>query len=93
MCASLVECFSYLIVFKKLLVQEVSVWRTLSHDYVLPFIGVYYEASGHICRVSPFMENGTLSDWRHDKNPSVAEIEIRVLILDCLLCMIVDVSR
>ena len=39
------------------------------------------------------MENGTLSDWRHDKNPGVAEIETRVLILSLLLCMIVDTPR
>ncbi|KAF8348488.1 kinase-like domain-containing protein [Amanita rubescens] len=62
-------------------VREALTWRTLSHDYVLPFLGIYQDSagSGVICLVSPFMENGTLHDWRHDKNPGVPEIEIRIL--------------
>ena len=54
-------------------------WRTLSHDYVLPFWGIYQDPTGSdaICLVSPFLENGTLNDWRHNKNPGVPEIEIR----------------
>lgn len=77
---------------KKLFIREVLAWRTLSHDYVLPFIGIFYQAEQRVCFVSPFMENGTLNDWRHAKNPGVAEIETRVLIFSRLLCMFVDVS-
>lgn len=92
MCASLVKCFSYLIVIEKASIGEALIWGTLSHGHILPFIGAYLDMG--ICLVSPFMENGTLRDWRHDKNPSVAQVETSVLILfSRLLCMIIDSLR
>lgn len=69
-----------LIFVGKALIREVSMWRTISHDYVLPFIGTY-EDSGFIHLVSPFMENGTLSRWRRGEDPSTDEVRKRVLML------------
>ncbi|KAF8348429.1 kinase-like domain-containing protein [Amanita rubescens] len=59
-------------------IREVLMWRTLSHDYVLPFIGTYGD-SGFIHLVSPLMENETLHNWRNEKNPSASEVEIMTL--------------
>ena len=51
-------------------------WRSLSHKFVLPFLGIYEdELSSQLCLVSPYMENGTMAQWRKNANPSVAEIE------------------
>ncbi|KAK2467962.1 hypothetical protein APHAL10511_000257 [Amanita phalloides] len=60
-------------------VREALTWRTLSNDFVLPFMGVYESPQGLLCLVSPFMEHGTLRDWRDKKSPSVAEVELRIL--------------
>jgi len=70
---------------QKVFVREALTWRTLSHDYVLPLLGIYQAGPGAVCLVSPFMENGTLHDWRHDKSPGVPEIEIRVSLGDFCL--------
>ncbi|KAF8626482.1 hypothetical protein AX17_006538 [Amanita inopinata Kibby_2008] len=59
--------------------REALTWRTLSHEYVLPFMGVFQENESYINIVSPFMENGTLREWRKKKNPSVSDIEQRML--------------
>ena len=64
---------------RKPFIREVLTWRTLSHDYVLPFVGTY-EDSGFIHLVSPFMENGTLGNWRDEKNPTASEVEMKVSI-------------
>ena len=63
----------------KHLCREVLTWRTLSHKYVLPFMGIYADASqSFLGLVSPFMNNGTLSDWRLTCKPTGSEIEQRV---------------
>ena len=51
-------------------------WRSLNHNYVLPFLGIYEDESTSFL-VSPYMKNGTLAQWRK-KNPSIQEIEERV---------------
>ncbi len=54
-------------------------WRSLHHKFVLPFLGIYEnEAAGHIFLVSPYMTNGTLSQWRKKQTPSLLDIEKRV---------------
>jgi hypothetical protein len=76
-----------LMLIQKVFVREALTWRTLSHDYILPFLGIYQDpaGSGAMCLVSPFMENGTLNDWRHDKDPGVPEVEIRASLSDFCL--------
>ena len=56
-------------------------WGSLKHKFVLPLLGIYEFESGPVSRfflVSPYMKNGTLSQWRKKANPSVPEIEERV---------------
>ena len=54
-------------------------WRSLSHKFVLPFLGIYEDKSvKQFFLVSPYMKNGTLAQWRKEVNPSVAEVEERV---------------
>ena len=51
-------------------------WRSLNHKFVLPFLGIHEDKlSSQLYLVSPYMENGTLAQWRKNTNPSVAEIE------------------
>ena len=57
-------------------------WRSLNHKFVLPFLGIYeHEPASQFFLVSPYMENGTLAQWRKKANPSVADIEERVRLL------------
>ena len=44
---------------------------------MLPYFGTY-EDSGFVHLVSPFMENGTLDNWRIEMNPSALEVETMV---------------
>lgn len=40
-------------------------WRSLVHRSILPLLGVFEDRS-QLCLVSPFMMNGSLSEWRKD---------------------------
>ncbi|KIL54139.1 hypothetical protein M378DRAFT_174425 [Amanita muscaria Koide BX008] len=63
----------------KAFLQEALTWRTLSHKYILPFIGIFVESSqSFFSLVAPFMENGTLRDWRRNMTPSIPEIKKRI---------------
>ncbi|KAF8700273.1 hypothetical protein AX14_000817 [Amanita brunnescens Koide BX004] len=53
-------------------------WRSLNHNHVLPFLGIYEDESASFL-VSPYMKNGTLAQWRKKRRPSIAEIEERIL--------------
>ena len=57
--------------------REALMWRSLSHNLVLPFLGIYENESASFL-VSPYMKNGTLVQWRKKANPSMAEIQERV---------------
>jgi serine/threonine protein kinase len=57
--------------------REALVWRSLSHPFIMPLLGINEEQSLYFL-VSPYMENGTLADWRNNANPSPTEIERRV---------------
>ncbi|PFH49089.1 hypothetical protein AMATHDRAFT_5234 [Amanita thiersii Skay4041] len=60
--------------------REALTWRSLSHQYVLPFLGICVEeASSRTFLVSPYMENGTLKNWRQRVNPSASDIRQRIL--------------
>ena len=53
-------------------------WRTLSHQYVLPLLGIFYLTRPlSFCFVSPYMRNGTLCQWR-SRDPPLDEIHKRV---------------
>ncbi|KAF8336178.1 kinase-like domain-containing protein, partial [Amanita rubescens] len=57
-------------------------WRSLTHRLVLPFLGIYELEDGtapQFFLVSPYMTNGNLAQWRKKANPSVAEVEERIL--------------
>ncbi len=58
-------------------------WRSLQHKYILPFLGIHEIEDPEVphvqfCLVSPYMKNGTLSRWRTEEDPPVAQIEERV---------------
>ncbi|KAF8631111.1 hypothetical protein AX17_005156 [Amanita inopinata Kibby_2008] len=60
--------------------REAMIWRSLSHHYVLPFFGIHEDVSeSFISLVSPFMENGTLIQWRKKVNSSMVDVEKRIL--------------
>ena len=57
-------------------------WRSLDHKFILPFLGIYKDESiSQSFLVTPYMEKGTLVQWRKKKNPSIAEIEQLVILL------------
>ena len=68
--------------FKKDFYREAITWRSLRHDFILPLLGIFEEKS-QLALVSPFMENGTLTQWRRDKKQDVVEIH-RLVRLPCL---------
>ncbi|KAF8340969.1 kinase-like domain-containing protein [Amanita rubescens] len=52
--------------------REALVWRSLSHRFILPLLGIY-EHKSQLYLVSPFMKNGTLIQWRKSR-PDTLEI-------------------
>ena len=65
--------------FKQDFYREALMWRSLQHKFVLPFLGIYEDdLASHFFLVSPYMNNGTLAQWRKTGNPSTSEIENRV---------------
>ena len=69
--------------------REALMWRSLSHNLVLPFLGIYENESASFL-VSPYMKNGTLVQWRKKANPSMAEIQERVWLP--LLPLVADID-
>ncbi len=56
-------------------------WRSLHHEFVLSFLGVYEnEAASQFFLVTPHMTNGTLAQWRKKTAPPMFEVEKRVSI-------------
>ena len=53
--------------------REALAWRSLTHRFILPLLGIF-EKKSQLYLVSPFMTNGTLTDWRKNQNPPVSEI-------------------
>ena len=53
-------------------------WGSLNHKFVLPFLGIDERKDGTAYLISPYMEKGTLAQWRKQANPSASEIEERV---------------
>jgi serine/threonine protein kinase len=67
--------------FQQAFCREALMWGVLKHNFVLPFIGIHEEEDGTALLVSPYMENGTLAQWRKNANPSIAQITERVWFL------------
>ncbi|KAF8328471.1 kinase-like domain-containing protein [Amanita rubescens] len=55
--------------------REALTWRSLNHERVLPFLGIYEDEASRLFLVSPLMTNGTLSQWREKFDPSTSEIQ------------------
>ncbi|KAF8331203.1 kinase-like domain-containing protein [Amanita rubescens] len=56
------------------LCKEAVTWKSVSHRFILPLLGIY-EEKPLLFIVFPFMVNGTLTQWRRDRQrPDVAEI-------------------
>ncbi|KAF9448599.1 kinase-like protein [Macrolepiota fuliginosa MF-IS2] len=56
---------------------EAIVWRQLNHPNLLPCYGIYQmdDRNGRVCLVSPWMENGNVSEYLKD-NPDTARIPL-----------------
>ncbi len=55
-------------------VQRVIAWRSLMHRRILPLLGIF-EMKPQLFLVSPYMTNGTLTQWREkNQEPGVDEI-------------------
>ncbi|KAF8351801.1 kinase-like domain-containing protein [Amanita rubescens] len=53
--------------------REALAWRSLSHKFILPLLGIY-EEEGWLFLVSPLMVHGTLSEWRRNQESDITEI-------------------
>ena len=74
--------------FQQAFCREALMWGSLGHKFVLPFIGIHKE-NGIAFLVSPYMNSGTLAQWRKNTNPSIAQITERVWFFFPLLSFIV----
>lgn len=65
--------------------REASLWGPLEHPNILPLYGIYPlgDQHGHIALVSPWVENGTLSNYL-ERCPSVSRISLISDILEGL---------
>ncbi|KAF8351860.1 kinase-like domain-containing protein [Amanita rubescens] len=60
--------------------REALMWRSLNHERVLPFLGIFEdEGASRMFLVSPYMKNGTLSQWRKKTGHSTSEIQRLIL--------------
>ncbi|KAF8321905.1 kinase-like domain-containing protein [Amanita rubescens] len=60
--------------------REALMWRSLNHERVLPFLGIFEdESASRMFLVSPYMKNGTLSQWRKKTGHSTLEIQRLIL--------------
>jgi hypothetical protein len=62
-------------------------WGALSHENVLPLLGICEAVIGpqeigiNFVFVTPYMKHGTLRQWRKNANPSGAEVRDRVSLM------------
>ncbi|KAK1230558.1 hypothetical protein PQX77_006358 [Marasmius sp. AFHP31] len=74
-------CLKILRIFKEPEVQQVLkecnpeavLWKQLRHPNVLPFLGVFLDTSGRPCLVSPWMENGNLTQYIESADPAFSQ--------------------
>ncbi len=61
--------------FERDFCREAVAWRSLEHRFILPLLGVFEEKSQQFL-VSPFMINGTLTQWRkRQEKATIADID------------------
>ncbi|KAF8696555.1 hypothetical protein AX14_001521 [Amanita brunnescens Koide BX004] len=53
--------------------REALAWRSLTHEFILPLLGIF-EDHAQLYLVSPYMTNGTLTDWRRQTKEPVGEV-------------------
>ena len=53
-------------------------WRSLVHKFILPLVGIFGDKSEQFL-VSPFMTNGTLTEWRKN-HPSLVVSDIHRMV-------------
>ena len=53
--------------------REALVWRSLSHHFILPLLGIFEDGS-QLYLVSPFMTNKTLRQWRDKHTPAIPDL-------------------
>ncbi|KAF8331193.1 kinase-like domain-containing protein, partial [Amanita rubescens] len=58
--------------------REALVWRSLSHRFILPLLGIFEDES-ELYLVSPFMTNETLRQWRNKQTPTTADLHKMML--------------
>ncbi|KAF8736299.1 hypothetical protein AX14_000551 [Amanita brunnescens Koide BX004] len=58
---------------RRVFCREALAWRSLSHRFILPLLGIY-EEKAWLFLVSPLMENKTLAEWRRNQRPDIVEI-------------------
>ncbi|KAF8332973.1 kinase-like domain-containing protein, partial [Amanita rubescens] len=60
--------------------REALMWRSLTHERVLPFLGIFEdESASRMFLVSPYTKNGTLSRWRKKTGHSTSKIQRLIL--------------
>ena len=76
------------------LIEEAKLWRRMRHSNVLDFYGIHFHSCDDIYLVSPWVENGSLTDYiannpEADRVPLVRPFCYRLKILSGLLRMYV----
>ncbi|KAK7036760.1 Serine/threonine-protein kinase tnni3k [Paramarasmius palmivorus] len=61
--------------------REAIIWRQLDHPNLLPFHGLYRQEQ-KICLISPWMENGCLTQYLEEVNRDLGSVEHEVLVWD-----------
>jgi hypothetical protein len=78
--------FGLRVMSKQPICQITLLWGTLSHENILPLLGIYEamasaSESTSFYYVIPRMEHGTLPEWRRKANPPGLEIRDRVSLI------------
>ncbi len=72
--------------------REALAWKSLSHCFILPLLGIFEEGS-QLFLVSPFMDKGTLTEWRKKQWQGASKIrEIHRLVSLALVFPIDEVD-
>ncbi|KAF7320659.1 Kinase-like protein [Mycena chlorophos] len=59
---------------RALFCKEALVWQALRHKFIVPLLGIDTESfSPELCMVSPWMNNGTVVDFLHERNTTGKE--------------------
>lgn len=64
--------------FSKDLWRKTLAWKSLSHRFILPLLGIF-EGKSQLFLVTPYMQSGTLSQWRKAQLSSVEPLVHRLV--------------